>query len=68
MDIEGAELRALRGACNLLRAAMPTLLLATHSSALHHACHAFLVELGYCVDELEWVQAEGRGELVARVP
>lgn len=68
MDIEGAELRALRGARNLLRLAMPTLLLATHSAALHDACREFLVELGYCVDELEWVQAEGRGELVARVP
>jgi FkbM family methyltransferase len=66
MDIEGAELQALHGAAELLRRAFPTLLVATHSKALHQACQNFLSRLGYCVELLEWVAADERGELVAR--
>ena len=47
MDVEGAELGALRGASAVLRQAQPVLLLATHSPELHQACCALLAEAGY---------------------
>lgn len=66
MDVEGAELCALRGATRLLQRAAPSMFIATHSAELHQACRAFLVERGYQVEELEWLEREALGELVAR--
>lgn len=65
IDIEGAELRALRGAQNLLTKRRPKLFIATHSDALHQGCRKFLAELGYNVRVLEWKAADQIGELYA---
>jgi FkbM family methyltransferase len=49
MDIEGGEVRALRGAQGLLRGSSPVVFLATHGPGLHHDCLAILAEYGYCM-------------------
>lgn len=65
MDIEGAESGALRGARNILTSAAPKLFVATHGTQVHQECCAFLKELGYQVQVLEWLEPEQRGELYA---
>ena len=57
MDIEGAELLALKGAKSMLINYNPNILLATHSPELHISCCDFLISLGYklkalCGDDL----------------
>ncbi|MCS7025771.1 MAG: FkbM family methyltransferase [Bryobacteraceae bacterium] len=53
IDVEGAELRVLRGARQMLAQWRPTVLLDTHdflggaNVGLHEACARFLAELGY---------------------
>lgn len=64
IDIEGAELRALRGAERLLRTARPCILLATHGPELRQACCDLLRGLGYVVTTLDDSEA-GADEIVA---
>jgi FkbM family methyltransferase len=52
MDIEGGELRALRGAAGLLRLHRPSILLATHGPIQHAGCYDFLAERGYDLQPL----------------
>ncbi|MER2599899.1 MAG: FkbM family methyltransferase [Caldilineales bacterium] len=52
MDVEGAELNALRGAADVLRHAQPMLMLATHSTELQQSCCTLLAEYGYVVQTL----------------
>jgi FkbM family methyltransferase len=47
MDVEGAEVLALRGAIHTLRAHRPTLIVSVHGPQLHQQCRALLDELGY---------------------
>lgn len=47
MDVEGAELLALRGAERTLRAHRPALVLSVHSTQLDEDCCRFLRSLGY---------------------
>jgi len=47
MDIEGGELRALKGATQVLREGTPLILLATHGSVVHRECCALLASLGF---------------------
>jgi FkbM family methyltransferase len=59
MDVEGAELMALRGAEKTLRTYRPSLLLSVHGPQLREECSRFLHALGY---ELSRVR---RDELMA---
>ena len=65
IDVEGAEVEVLRGALDVLRAARPVVVLATHGAAADRRCRELLGGLGYAVapvegDPLEW------SELMAR--
>lgn len=61
MDVEGAEMLALRGAQRTLLAHRPTILLSVHSAALHEQCSAWLRAQGYVVEP-----GSKPGELLAR--
>ena len=47
IDIEGAELDALRGATRLLREGRPALVVEVHSPTLEDDCRVFVCESGY---------------------
>jgi len=47
IDVEGAEMRVLRGAERTLSEVQPTVFLATHSAELQRECRAFLTSLHY---------------------
>lgn len=52
MDVEGAEVAALRGAHDTLATARPRVVLSTHGESLRRACYAVLSDLGYRVRPL----------------
>jgi FkbM family methyltransferase len=64
MDIEGAELLALRGAEQCIRQYRPQIFLATHGTAIHSGCCQLLEDWGYECQILE-LTAYGYGEVVA---
>jgi FkbM family methyltransferase len=66
MDIEGAELLALRGASECIQRHRPLIFLATHGREVHEACCRLLESWGYECQLLDGVTAEDRGEVVAR--
>jgi FkbM family methyltransferase len=66
MDIEGAELSALRGARSCIRQYRPLIFLATHGSQVHAACCHLLESWGYECTEFGHVTPDGFGEVVAR--
>ncbi len=66
MDIEGAELLALKGARELLTKGHPTIFLSTHSAQLRAGCCAFLDSLGYYVAPLNGKTIEETDQLLAR--
>jgi Methyltransferase FkbM domain len=47
IDVEGAELRVLKGAKSILTQARPSVLLSVHSAELRDACLAYLDALRY---------------------
>ena len=47
MDIEGEEVKALKGAENLLKKYMPVLNISTHGQDIHEKCIDFIKSLGY---------------------
>jgi FkbM family methyltransferase len=49
MDIEGAEVNAIRGAADLLATAKPTVLVATHGADCHRECVQLLQSFGYAI-------------------
>ena len=69
IDVEGEELKVLRGAVTILRYRRPTILLATHGAATHRACCRFLVQRGYRIELLPYDTTapdfDFLGELVA---
>jgi len=66
MDIEGAELSALRGARNCIQRHRPLIFLATHGRDVHTACCRLLESWEYECRELGSPAADGCGEVVAR--
>lgn len=66
MDIEGAELMALRGAEQLLRTHHPEIFLATHGHDVDRECCELLKSLGYSIDRLSPSAPNGYGELLAK--
>jgi FkbM family methyltransferase len=54
IDVEGEELRVLRGAKRILGERRPTLVLATHGSATDEACRWLLANAGYRLERLPY--------------
>jgi FkbM family methyltransferase len=66
IDVEGAELRALRGSLRTIEAHRPTILLATHGPVMHQSCLQFLGHRGYRLASLTPHRVESTAELIAR--
>lgn len=66
IDIEGAEMRALSGAKNVLEAGRPAIFLSTHGSDLQEACCNFLRALGYRLQPLDGESLAQSEEILAR--
>ncbi|MGB8986949.1 MAG: FkbM family methyltransferase [Candidatus Sulfotelmatobacter sp.] len=66
MDIEGAELLALRGAATCIQQYRPLIFLATHGRDVHTACCNLLKSWDYECTEFGAATADGLGEIVAR--
>jgi len=64
IDVEGAELRVLRGAHNTLLNRKPIVLLSVHSVDLRMACETYLKGIGYSCKPLYDLKQEA-GEIVA---
>jgi FkbM family methyltransferase len=65
IDVEGAELKVLRGARQILEAAKPVIFLATHGPDVHASCCRFLGEVGYGLEHLDGESVESSSELLA---
>lgn len=64
MDVEGAEMDALRGARETLARHRPVLFLSTHGPGVHRACLALLRELGYAMRPILGGDVETTTELL----
>lgn len=66
MDIEGAEVAALKGARSLVSKAQTTWLMATHSEELTASCKQTLTQNGYRLMALDGVsEAPEAGDFMA---
>jgi FkbM family methyltransferase len=65
MDIEGAELLALRGASRIFERCRPVLFLATHGHDVERECRVLLASWGYEVQEIGQTTSD-RNELLAK--
>jgi FkbM family methyltransferase len=65
IDIEGAELLALRGARRMLAAAHPPIFLSTHSGKVHRDCLELLESLGYRATPLDGRPLERSRDILA---
>ena len=68
MDIEGAELVALRGGSQTFQRYRPVLFLATHGPAVETECRRLLEDWGYVCRNLGRQSNGDRGEIVAKFP
>jgi FkbM family methyltransferase len=64
IDVEGAEVHALRGACRLIRQSPPVIFLATHSHQLHSTCCELLLSAGYRLETPDGRKVELTDELI----
>jgi len=64
MDIEGAELQALRGGMDCIQRHRPVIFLATHGREVHKGCCQLLESWGYTCPLLG-AYADDRGEIIA---
>lgn len=65
IDVEGAEMRVLLGAIDILKKHHPTLFLSTHGSDVHKECCDLLNSLGYQLRPLDGENLERSEELLA---
>ena len=65
LDIEGAELMALKGAMETLRKYHPIIFLATHSDVLHRDCCKLLLELEYNLKPIGAATLDQTDEILA---
>ena len=65
IDIEGAELSALRGAIAILAEFHPTIFLATHGSNVHRECVSLLMSLDYDLQSIDGKNIEQSCEILA---
>jgi len=66
VDIEGGEVRALRGARQTLAQGRTLLFVATHGAAAHTECCELLTSLNYSITSVEGASPESSNELLAR--
>lgn len=64
IDVEGAEMRVLRGGLETIRNTLPTIILAVHSEGLECECRRLLEPLGYSFQDLG--QSKGDREFLLR--
>ena len=65
IDIEGAEILALKGAKNILLKSHPTIFLATHGRNIHVEYCGFLSSLGYQLKPIDGMELAKSSELLA---
>jgi len=65
IDVEGGELRVLKGSEQLLRRYSPNIFLATHGGDVHSACVEYLLSIGYSVRSLRKYSIKFTDELIA---
>jgi FkbM family methyltransferase len=68
MDIEGAELLALRGAEKIVLEHHPVIFIATHGEEVHQGCCEFLQDRGYCVTGIDKKAIQSAKEILAQRP
>jgi hypothetical protein len=68
IDVEGAELRVLEGARQLLERSHPTIFMDTHGMEVHGQCCRFLVSLGYQLEPIDGKSLSESKEILARYP
>jgi FkbM family methyltransferase len=68
IDVEGAELRVLEGARQLLERSHPTIFMDTHGIEVHDQCCRFLVSLGYQLETIDGKSLSMSKEIFARYP
>src|SRR5262249_20610126 len=66
MDVEGAELLALRGASRTFLRFRPILFLATHGEEIEKQCCELLESWGYEWHSAENMRSSDRGEIIAK--
>ncbi len=64
MDVEGGEMRVLKGARQVIETHKPRMILATHGDVIDAECQAFLKERGYELEDI--LQPKGDKEMIAR--
>lgn len=65
IDVEGAEMAALRGADRTIAAAQPVIFLATHGAAVHAECLRWLRDRGYTCSSMDSRPMETTDEVLA---
>jgi FkbM family methyltransferase len=66
IDVEGAEMRVLRGGRRVLEEGALTLFLATHGKEIHARCCEFLRGLSYALEPIVGKSVDATDELLAR--
>lgn len=65
IDVEGAEVKVLQGARQLLSQSHPTIFLATHGDNLQKECCHFLTDLGYQLKSINKKNLDSSDEILA---
>ena len=65
IDVEGAELKVLKGAKSILYKYQPTIFLATHGVEVHQQCCGFLKSMGYKLKSINKKEINETDEILA---